>query len=684
MSGEDENDTEDASPEEFFEVEEIFSSIDTQVERSDLDAQIAEEYTVVQGSKSFNDNDSIDWKEDLEPNAFLDCASDSGTPKQDGNRIFYELKAENRVDEMYTNAMVHDISYTEEAKRVTRDVFSFTETETKLTETRGISDNKENEHKRDDGPSTILERHGLQEKLSVRVAGGVRSIYDGMKNEQEGKANPVGMLERQGSQQKLSAEISRHNYDKSNPPAIKNLPSQSSKSAADSGSGNQTFKQQDSQDSISKQAKSNKASRWIPSNKGPYTNSMHVVYPPSRYNRAPPAPVAAKDAHIKGNLKPRPSTSVEVDSKTTTEKVPVKAAASPVLEASPLNVAPLPPLPSTATSSVSLRETVAQSNSQSPPIPPPPPPPPPQTLFNIQNVISASSAPPSSSPVLHYNTSFHSPSTPFPSPTSRATPPPPPPPFSRVSPPLFSPPFSQNTSSLTPVSLSQISIPPPSPPLPPLHFSQAPPLPPPPPCTRAPPSPPPPPPLHESSPLPMCGPPPPPPPPPPPLSSHGTAPPPPQLKRGGPPPAPPPPLHGRAPPPPPPPICRGSPPPLVGSPPPPPPMHGGPPSLRGPPPPPPPGARGPTLPPGPPRSLGTSPPPPPLFGAKGPAADGRGLAAGRGRGPPHPGGMPAPATRRSTLKPLHWSKVTRALQGSLWEELQRNADHQRYCIFLTA
>jgi hypothetical protein len=29
------------------------------------------------------------------------------------------------------------------------------------------------------------------------------------------------------------------------------------------------------------------------------------------------------------------------------------------------------------------------------------------------------------------------------------------------------------------------------------------------------------------------------------------------------------------------------------------------------------------------------------------------------------------------LKPLHWVKVTRALQGSLWEELQRNDDPQR-------
>uniref|UniRef100_A0A2P2J7X8 FH2 domain-containing protein n=1 Tax=Rhizophora mucronata TaxID=61149 RepID=A0A2P2J7X8_RHIMU len=100
--------------------------------------------------------------------------------------------------------------------------------------------------------------------------------------------------------------------------------------------------------------------------------------------------------------------------------------------------------------------------------------------------------------------------------------------------------------------------------------------------------------------------------------------------------------------------------------PPPPPAIGG-----GPPPPPPPGARA----PGPP---GGVPPPPPLLGAKGVAADVRGLPAGRGRGLPRSfgSGTNAMAPRRSSLKPLHWSKVTRALQGSLWEELQRHGEPQ--------
>ncbi|GFP87454.1 formin-like protein 20, partial [Phtheirospermum japonicum] len=99
---------------------------------------------------------------------------------------------------------------------------------------------------------------------------------------------------------------------------------------------------------------------------------------------------------------------------------------------------------------------------------------------------------------------------------------------------------------------------------------------------------------------------------------------------------------------------------------------------RAPPPPPPPGGRppGPPAPPGPPRPPGSGPPPPPPFG-KGPAPPGPpGPPAGRGRGLPRPGMSAATAPRRSNLKPLHWSKVTRVMQGSLWDELQRVGDPQ--------
>ncbi|KAM0060473.1 putative tensin phosphatase, C2 domain, protein-tyrosine phosphatase, C2 domain superfamily [Helianthus debilis subsp. tardiflorus] len=129
---------------------------------------------------------------------------------------------------------------------------------------------------------------------------------------------------------------------------------------------------------------------------------------------------------------------------------------------------------------------------------------------------------------------------------------------------------------------------------------------------------------------------------------------------GGPPPPLPPPTHGPPPPPPPPapPMSRGQPPP------PPPPIPGAPPlpSLQGGSPPPPP------------------PPPPP--GARAPGPPSSGPIPPRGLGLARPSGT-ATAARRSNLKPLHWSKVTSALQGSLWEEFQRHGESQMYSTFFS-
>ncbi|KAG5039441.1 hypothetical protein JHK85_011917 [Glycine max] len=293
-------------------------------------------------------------------------------------------------------------------------------------------------------------------------------------------------------------------------------------------------------------------------------------------------------------------------------------------KASPPPPPPPPPLPPLANSHI---------YSAPPPVPPPPPPPP----FGKASLLPSPPTPP--------------PPPPLPS-SSGAPPPPPPPPLSRV--PLPPPPPLRPSSGA-----------PPPPPLPP--SSGAPPPPPPmygtllaPPPIRGAPPPPPPPPMH-GAPPPMYGAPPPPPPP----SGRGPPPPPPPPGGRGPPPPPPPP-GGRGPPPP--------PPPMYGAPPPPPPPGG-----RGPPPPPTPGGRGPPPPPPPgvpgaPRPPGGGPPPPPPLGAKGAnvGADPR----GRGRGYARPAGAGAMAPKRSSLKPLHWSKVTRALQGSLWEELQRHGEPQ--------
>lgn len=218
----------------------------------------------------------------------------------------------------------------------------------------------------------------------------------------------------------------------------------------------------------------------------------------------------------------------------------------------------------------------------------------------------------------------------------------------------------------------------------------------------SPPPPPPPPPVAATpgtTPLPLKSatappaPPPPPPPPPPPLPSGKGAPTPPPLpgSRGGapPPPPPPPPPGGvstRLPPPPPPPLPGGKGPP----PPPPPPPPGGkgpppppPPPLGGkgpPPPPPPPGGKGPGgAPPPPPPPGGRGPPPPPAKSRGGPTPPVPPLGSVKGATPSTSAVSSAPPTtpKKAPLKPLHWVKVTRAVQGSLWADSNRLDDHAK-------
>ncbi|CAL0319879.1 unnamed protein product [Lupinus luteus] len=375
---------------------------------------------------------------------------------------------------------------------------------------------------------------------------------------------------------------------------------------------------------------------------------------------------------------------------------------------------PLLSLPN-SNGSLSLSQ-LSVSKSQPPPLPPPistnPPTPPPLPLsrappsadFPPLSTTPPAPPPPPLSRITLYPLSRAPPSPP-PLPQSTPPPPPPPPPTHWTPPPPTNeeappppPPPMHGTPPPPPPPPPMYGAPPP-PPSPPMYGAPSPPPPPPPPPPPMHGAPPPPPPMHGAPPPPppppMHGAPPPPPPPPmhgappppPPPPMHGAPPPPPPPMHGAPPPPPPPPMHG-APPPPPPPPMHGAPPPpppppMHGAPPPPPPpMHGAPPppppsgGRGGPPPPPPPGGRGGPPPPPPPGGRGGppppggAPPPPPLLGSK--EADPR----GRGRGLARPAGAAATATRRSPLKPYHWSKVTRALKGSLWEELQKRGEQQ--------
>ncbi|KAJ4788174.1 Formin-like protein [Rhynchospora pubera] len=323
---------------------------------------------------------------------------------------------------------------------------------------------------------------------------------------------------------------------------------------------------------------------------------------------------------------------------------------------------PAPPPPAVHIRAQStLSPTPLECNG--PPLPPPPPPPPQPfgggggSLPSSMTHVGANSVPPPPPPPPGRHNSAPPPPPPQTAPASGAPPPPPLPRRQEEAPPFPpSPPGGHNEAPSPPPPRAQASGAPPPPPPPIAPASGAPP---PPPLPRiqgeAPPPPPPPPGGHIGAP--------PPPPPPPPSASGNMAPPPPPpptaRASGAPPPPPPPgaPASG-APPPPPPPGAPAS-----GAPPP-PPMprgHGG-----APPPPAPPGGA-----PGPPRAPG-APPPPPSKGGN-PQASLKGfpgnLVGGRGPGL----GRSASAVRKSSLKPLHWIKVTRVMNGTLWAELQRQA-----------
>ncbi|CAN1306437.1 Formin-like protein 3 [Linum perenne] len=312
---------------------------------------------------------------------------------------------------------------------------------------------------------------------------------------------------------------------------------------------------------------------------------------------------------------------------------------------------------------------------QTPALPPPPPPPVPITTVGQSPAsVSASRAPPPPPPPPPIqsidNTVTSTVSSSCTAPAKSTVPPPPPPPSNLL-----------NKAPLPPPPFGKQGPPPPPPPPPPpstLSSSFLPPPPPPPPLSStarsstSPLPPPPPPPPFSSKTNSSQQPAPPPPPPPPPFSSktntsNASA-------RNVPPPPVPPPLPGggnpsatsRPPsrPPPSPPV----PPPLPGGVPPPPP-----PAPRPPAPPPVPGRAGPPGPPPLPGTKGAGEPPPP------PPSIGKGRAGsvpsgpGRGRGPPSSGGV----SKRTSLKPLHWVKVTRAVQGSMWADSQKQENKSR-------
>ncbi|XP_031118029.1 formin-like protein 6 isoform X2 [Ipomoea triloba] len=291
------------------------------------------------------------------------------------------------------------------------------------------------------------------------------------------------------------------------------------------------------------------------------------------------------------------------------------------------------PLGTVPSSQAAVSLITSKLASLIPPSVPPPPPPPPDGQDSNKVPESSTTdppcAPPSSSGIDPVPAASSIPPPPQP------CPPPPPPPMSGLDsghpppPPAPCPPPPPSVSSAN----AMPSAPPPPPP--PGGSTNTPPPPPPPGGSTNTPPPPPPPGGSTNT----------PPPPPPPGGSTNTPPPPPPP--GG---------STNTPPPPPPP--GGS----TNTPPPPPPPGG---STNTPPPPPPPGGSTNNNPPVPPPPIGGTPPggggsiPPPPMGAKGGKLQARTGVKNQGQ------------SKRTPLKPYHWLKITRAMQGSLWAEAQR-------------
>ncbi|KAL0716484.1 hypothetical protein Bca4012_065806 [Brassica carinata] len=406
------------------------------------------------------------------------------------------------------------------------------------------------------------------------------------------------------------------------------------------------------------------------------------------------------------SLAPESSEEPHVFPRRQQQGVSAKQSVHPSTLPSSVTLLPPPPPPPPPPHFPVNKVTSLGSLSPSPPPAPPPPPPPP-----FSRSVSAPSAPPlppHPAPLFGSTGNKHEAKPPPPPPppihassTKCVPPPPPPPPPPPTShsglPSVGTPSAPPSPSPSSPkANISNAPMPPPPPTIPPSSAKLgAPPPPPPPPPPPRPPSsakldgpppsaklggpPPPPPPLHPPSSAKLSAPPPPPPPPRTPSSA----------KLGAPPPPPPPPRppssanFGAPPPPPPPPRPPSSA--KLGAPPPPPP----PPLSKTPVPRPPPLSKTPTPPPPP---LSKAPPPPPLgrgtsigpptLGAKGSNAPPPPPAAGRGRTSSGPGrgrgvSVPIAAPKKTVLKPLHWSKVTRAAIGSLWADTQKQENQPR-------
>ncbi|KAE8652515.1 formin-like protein 20 isoform X2 [Cucumis sativus] len=464
----------------------------------------------------------------------------------------------------------------------------------------------------DKKPNPLLFSVNVLRRMAIKEL--IDDAYDkleGVQHKGYGEDTAIAHLESKLPLKKLEADAWRVEYEKLQS-ASRKQPSSTVKLTNHTTVAKQKTKQPEDQNFIVKQAKPNTLSRWISHEKESCTNSMHLFYPSTRQTVASPTSISSptKDSYSYSTSKPAAASAISglLLSETADEQKSNKTT-------------PKKPLSSAA--------EILTSKPQSPLGSPRPLP---NTVLHQDPTLPLSPTTLLQPPALQANTSFFQASSPK----------------SSLSPSSY---FHKNARSPPPA-------PPPPPPPPSNHAApkssllvcgnkpkqNAPPAPPPPPIRRA----------HPQLPLPR------------PLPSHGALLSP-RLSDAGalpPPPPPPPPIQRTAPPhltqgqpaltattcvvtSLPSPICEASSPPQPTT------------------------SPLPMVPSSSQPSGGVSP----HLGAKGvssstdmktaPTVRGRGFLRSMGIG------VATPGPQRSSLKPLHWSKVTRVLQGSLWEELQR-------------
>ncbi|MBA0718334.1 hypothetical protein Golax_006089, partial [Gossypium laxum] len=255
VASDDGNEIESASPEEFFEVEEIFSNAVDAVEGKVDDSSL-----IVPHNKP--DQKDV-WREDVDPPTFQDCASDDGNHKQD-TKVYSSIDAVKDI-------AVDDVNY--KLDTISSDI------------------NTVKDIAVDDGDmkidSVVFTVDVLRDRETKEV---IEDVIDKL-DEMQDKGNRDDTIPLKKSESKMFEQ--RLKTDVSQPKPEKLLSASKKQAALDPKPTLDSVLVKPKKDQLepqgpARQAKPNIISRWIPPNNGSYTNSMHVSYPPSRYNSAPP------------------------------------------------------------------------------------------------------------------------------------------------------------------------------------------------------------------------------------------------------------------------------------------------------------------------------------------------------------------------------------------------------------